>query len=201
MSGQTERTLFPATFADGNPLKPMIKVMMRDLSRPNGQGDGGSMTDDYSIREYRAGDFVAIDELWQTIGLGGRQRGDDEKVVEATIRAGGSLLVLTEEPSGRIIGTSWITHDSRRAYLHHFGIAKSCQGRGLSGLLMDASFRVLKKLGYQVKLEVHRGNTVAIDLYRKNGFEYLGDYDVYIIRDLAAVMEKLGRRISPSRLK
>ena len=154
------------------------------------------MTKEYTVREYRKGDFDAIDELWKGIGLGGRQRGDDERVVESTLAAGGKMLVLIDESSGRIVGTSWITHDSRRSYLHHFGIAKSHQGRGLSKLLMDASFDVLGKLGYQAKLEVHHDNSVAKALYIKHGFEYLGDYDVYIIRDLRAVLKKRDARFS-----
>ncbi len=38
-----------------------------------------------------------------------------------------------------------------------------------------------------VKLEVHRSNKRAIELYKKAGFSYLGDYDVYIIRDATTV--------------
>ena len=159
------------------------------------------MKERYSVRDYRKGDFEAINELWQDIGLGGRQRGDDEKVVEATLAAGGRFLILTEEPAGRIVGTSWITHDSRRSYLHHFGIAKFHQGRGLSKMLMDASFRVFEQLGFQVKLEVHHDNSIAIDLYGKSGFEYLGDYDVYIIRDLQAVITQQGGSSASARGK
>jgi hypothetical protein len=28
---------------------------------------------------------------------------------------------------------------------------------------------------------------VAVELYRKAGFEFLGDYDVYIIRDVQSI--------------
>ncbi len=45
----------------------------------------------------------------------------------------------------------------------------------------------MKAKGYQVKLEVHRSNNVAVELYRKAGFEFLGDYDVYIIRDIQSI--------------
>ncbi len=178
---------------NGDPFEPMIKMVTRTQFRDRRSGLGGNMTKGYAVREYRKGDFDTINELWQGIGLGGRQRGDDEKVVEATLAAGGRFLVLTEEPAGRIVGTAWITHDSRRSYLHHFGIAKSHQGRGLSKPLMDASFHVFEQLGFQAKLEVHHDNSVAIGLYRKNGFEYLGDYDVYIIRDLHAAMRRRGQ--------
>jgi ribosomal protein S18 acetylase RimI-like enzyme len=35
-----------------------------------------------------------------------------------------------------------------------------------------------------VKLEVHQQNIRAIHLYQQAGFQYLGDYDAYIIRDI-----------------
>ena len=44
--------------------------------------------------------------------------------------------------------------------------------------------RFIREKGFQVKLEVHVTNLKAINLYKKYGFEYLGDYKVYIIRDI-----------------
>jgi N6-L-threonylcarbamoyladenine synthase len=69
--------------------------------------------------------------------------------------------------------------------MHHFGILPDFQGLGLSGLLMEASLKFVKRKGCQVKLEVHSSNVKAIHLYKKAGFTPLGDYDVYIIRDIS----------------
>lgn len=88
---------------------------------------------------------------------------------------------------GKICGTCWMTCDGRRIHLHHFGIHPDYQGRKLSWLLLKESFRFIKQKGYQVKLEVNRNNIKAINLYKKAGFNYLGDYDVYIIRDLSVI--------------
>jgi ribosomal protein S18 acetylase RimI-like enzyme len=38
-----------------------------------------------------------------------------------------------------------------------------------------------------IKLEVHKDNVKALGLYKKAGFGYLGDYHVYIIRDISAI--------------
>jgi ribosomal-protein-alanine N-acetyltransferase len=101
---------------------------------------------------------------------------------------GGLMLVMCDDDNEKsIIGTSWITFDGRRLHLHHFGIDPECQGRGLAKELLRESLRFVKETGYQVKLEVHRSNIAAIELYRKAGFEYLGDYDVYIIRDVQSI--------------
>jgi len=44
--------------------------------------------------------------------------------------------------------------------------------------------KLARNKGLQVKLEVHRTNRKAINLYKSEGFQYLGDFDVYIIRDI-----------------
>ncbi len=140
------------------------------------------------IREYHKGDFNAIMNLWMATGLSRPERGDDEATVERSIEMGGRMLVMcTEDPAQKIIGTSWMTFDGRRLHLHHFGIDPAFQGQGLAKGLLRESLRFVKEKGYQVKLEVHRSNKVAVELYRKAGFEFLGDYDVYIIRDTQSI--------------
>jgi ribosomal protein S18 acetylase RimI-like enzyme len=137
-----------------------------------------------TIRDYKPGDFPAIMDLWVATDMGRPERGDDEATVERSIAMGGQMLVMcSDNASGNIIGTSWLTFDGRRLLLHHFGIAPGYQGRGLAKLLLRETLRSVKKKGYQVKLEVHRTNHTAVHLYLRAGFEYLGDYDIYIIRD------------------
>ena len=138
----------------------------------------------FLVRDFVAGDYEAIVSLWESIGLGGRHRGDNEDVILRTLNSGGRMLVLENMLDHRIIGTSWMTVDGRRTYLHHFGIATDWQGRKLGQFLMDATMKVAREIGYQVKLEVHRTNQAAVNLYKKYGFEFLGDYDVYIIRSI-----------------
>lgn len=138
----------------------------------------------FRVRDYQPEDFEKLIRLWEPLGLGGRHRGDDQEVIRRTLSVGGRLLLLEDTSDGAIIGSSWMTVDGRRTYLHHFGIHADYQNRKLGRLLLDESLRVARNIGLQLKLEVHQTNTRAIDLYRKNGFEFLGDYDVYIIRSI-----------------
>lgn len=141
-----------------------------------------------TVRPYSRGDFNGIMELWTDTGLSRPERGDDEAAVERSITLGGSMLVMCDgSAGGNIIGSSWMTFDGRRIHLHHFGITPSYQGRGLSQLLLKESMMFVREKGYQVKLEVHRTNEAAVQLYKKAGFEYLGDYDIYIIRDVQSL--------------
>ncbi len=136
------------------------------------------------IRDYLDSDFEEVVRLWQPLGLGSAQRGDTLEVIRQTIDLGGKFLVMETRLEGKIIGTSWMTIDGRRNYLHHFGIKEEYQGRGLGKMLLNASLDFARERGLQLKIEVHRENKRALDLYTSHGFKYLGDYDVYIIRDI-----------------
>ena len=139
---------------------------------------------DTVITNYSETDFEGLMTLWQATGLGNANRGDDHQVIIRTIDMGGKLLLLKLLPDLKIIGSSWMTTDGRRLFLHHFGILPEFQGKGLANKLMVESMKFARALGQQFKLEVHNANKKAIQLYKKFGFEYLGDYDVYIIRNL-----------------
>jgi [ribosomal protein S18]-alanine N-acetyltransferase len=140
-----------------------------------------------TIRDYRPDDYVAIMEFWVATGLGGQQRGDDQRVIEQSIAMGGKLLVA-EHDDGVLLGTSWMTFDGRRIHLHHVGVLPAYQRRGIGRLLSIASIDFAREKGIQIKLEVHRGNMAAIELYKNLGFNYLGDYDVYIIREFGGYL-------------
>jgi len=141
----------------------------------------------FKVRGYRTGDFAAIQHLWELTGMGSPLRGDNESTIEESLRIGGSFFILEEEKSGIIAGTSWLTYDGRRIMLHHFAVLPEFQGKGLSKVLLSASLKFVREKGCQVKLEVNRSNYKAISLYNKYGFTKLGDYDVYIIRDIHSI--------------
>ena len=141
---------------------------------------------DFAIREYTSGDYDQIQNLWAQTGLGSAARGDNQQIIEHSISMGGRLLVAVLS-TAEIIGTSWMTFDGRRLHLHHFGVSPAYQRKGVGDRLTIESLRFAKQKGYQIKLEVHQSNTPAIALYKKHGFQFLGDYDVYIIRDLNGI--------------
>ena len=136
-----------------------------------------------TIRQYHPGDFEGIMRVWIATDMGRPERGDDVSTIERSLAMGGCMLIMVDGESDNIIGTSWLTFDGRRMYLHHFGILPEFQGRGFSKILLRESLSFVKSKGFQVKLEVSRKNLIALKLYKNAGFTYLGDYDVYIIRN------------------
>ncbi len=140
------------------------------------------MNSDFYFRDYQKGDYKDVMNLWVQLNLGRKERGDNESVILQTIKLGGKFILLCSD--NEIIGTCWLTTDGRRLFLHHFGIKENFQGQGLAHKLLDEAFKYANDLNLQVKLEVRRTNEKAIDLYKNSGFKYLGDYDVYILRDV-----------------
>jgi ribosomal protein S18 acetylase RimI-like enzyme len=128
--------------------------------------------------------FEKVDTFWNDTGLGGTHRGDNLDVILTTIQAGGHLLLMINDKN-EVIGTSWMTSDKRRTYIHHFGIKKEYRRQGLAIKLMNQTMSIANQMGFQIKLEVHRDNIPAINLYKQFGFNYLGEYDILIKRDVA----------------
>ena len=143
------------------------------------------LQDKFIIREYKDVDYEGIVDFWELTGLGAPERGDNKETIEATIRLGGALYVMEEKGTGKLSGTSWMTYDGRRILLHHFGIRPEFQGNGLSKILLQHSLEFVRQKRCQVKLEVQSSNQKAINLYKKFGFRHLGEYDIYILRDIA----------------
>ena len=139
---------------------------------------------DIQVRDYRPGDYNSLLELWKQTDLNQPERADDAQVIERCNAKGGRLLVMEDTGSGRIIGSSWMTWDGRRIYLHHFGILPEYRRRGLGTRLARESLEWIRGTGQQVKLEVHKENHPAKKLYEKLGFFAFRDYDIYMIRDL-----------------
>ncbi len=138
----------------------------------------------YSFKTYKPNYYNEVKALWKSTDLDDEKRGDDELVVLRSIKQGGQLILMIHENSEEIIGTSWITNDGRRLYLHHFCIKPEYQGTQLSKPLLNESILFAKEKNMQIKLEVHEKNNKALNLYSNYGFNNLGDYQVMIIRNI-----------------
>ncbi len=136
------------------------------------------------VRDFRDEDYEQVMEVWIKTGLTRPERGDDLQVIHSTLQRGGRLFVLEDTMVHKVIGTSWITNDGRRLHLQYFGILPQYQGMGLSHLLIRASLSFAHQQGIQIKLEVHKDNIIAKNLYVKWGFKHLGPYEIYILRDV-----------------
>lgn len=134
------------------------------------------------IRDFQPEDHKELFELWEELEMGGEERGDTLEVILETINRGGKLILMEDDEKNILIGSSWMTYDGRRLFLHHFGIKNEYQRKGHGLKLAFASLEFIKLKGQQVKLEVHKDNLAAKSLYEKVGFSAFTDYDIYMIR-------------------
>jgi len=134
------------------------------------------------IRNYKSSDFPQVEALWKETGIYTLERGDTPEVILRCNAQGGKFLIMEEESSSRITGTSWLTWDGRRVLLHHFAILPSRQGQGYGRMLALKSLEFAREKNSPIKLEVHRDNLPAVQLYRSLGFELFDDYEVYMIQ-------------------
>ena len=132
------------------------------------------------IRDYRPEDFIQIKELWKLTNIYVSERGDTPEVIQRCNAMDGKLLVMEDPASGILIGTSWMTYDGRRLFLHHFAINPSHQRKGFGRILAQESLKYAKELGCPVKLEVHNDNQIAIHLYKSLGFIVFEDYTIFM---------------------
>ena len=133
------------------------------------------------IRNYQPGDFPQIEALWRETGIYTVERGDTPEIILRCNTQGGKLLILEDELNSRIVGTSWLTWDGRRVLMHHLAVLTSLQGKGFGRKLAIESLAFAREKESPLKLEVHRDNIPAIQLYKNLGFEVFKDYDVYMI--------------------
>jgi ribosomal-protein-alanine N-acetyltransferase len=141
------------------------------------------------IRDYRPADFPLVEALWKETGIYTTERGDTAEIIIRCNQAGGKFWVLEESSTGLVAGTSWITWDKRRLYLHHFAIRPDLQGKGLGRSLALKSLEFAREKNATMKLEVHQSNHHAIKLYRSLGFKVFKDYDLYMILDPGTAFE------------
>ena len=138
----------------------------------------------FLIRDYQRVDFDGLIKLWTATGIYGPERKDNRESIDKCNIFGGKMLVMEDTKIRNIMGSSWMTVDGRRLYLHHFCILPEYQGQGLGKALGYASLEFIKATGYQTKIEVHKENIRAKNLYEKLGFFSYTDYDIYMMRDV-----------------
>ncbi len=91
-----------------------------------------------------------------------------------------NLLYVAETQEGDIAGYALALIQRRDAKLYSLGVAPSCRGKGLSGLLLEQILHQLVLLGFKrTLLEVRCDNTQAIVLYRKFGFSITKQLDAF----------------------
>lgn len=87
------------------------------------------------------------------------------------------IIVAREAATTRIVGYAILLSrkNSRKMRIYSFGIAAAARQRGVAGKMIQVLEDIVKnKKCTTLTLEVSDGNTAAIALYRKHGFQQYG---------------------------
>ena len=91
-------------------------------------------------------------------------------------RGGSDQLAYTPVTMGTLLGYFVCWTLPNQLHLANFAIHPDHQHRGLGGLLLQALFRLARRLEIAtVELEVRQSNVAAQGLYRRHGFEVVGE--------------------------
>jgi len=126
--------------------------------------------------------FDKLNQLWEITGISNPQRGDTYEAIEKTLQHEGKLITIWH--CEILIGSCWLTSDSRRLYLHHMAVLPGYQNQGIGHQLMAESIRYSTEKQLQLKLEVNESNQSAIHLYQKFGFAFIDHYQTMIRRKI-----------------
>lgn len=106
---------------------------------------------------------------------------DEEKYLDSMLNSTSSVM-LAAKKDGKIVGIASFNGFGKERMKHRGEIAisvlKSQWGRGIGKMLMEAVIKFAKETAKAeiISLEVRSDNEKAIGLYKKFGFEKIGEY-------------------------
>lgn len=131
---------------------------------------------------------------WDSSWPGGFTRGAKETVsqVEEEHRRSRHLAVLAVESDEEFVGYCNLEAQPGQkelAYIGLLGARLSAHGKGVGKLLLREMVRRVTDMGYkQVTLHTWGGNTKAVPLYKKTGFQWIPETDVFMRNFLPAIL-------------
>ena len=131
---------------------------------------------------------------WDSSWPGGFTRGvrmTASHVVEEHRRSR-NLAVLVVESDEEIVGYCNLEAQPGQkelAYIGLLGARLSAHGKGIGKLLLREMVKRITELGYrQLTLHTWAGNTKAVPLYKKTGFQWIPETDVFMRNFLPAIL-------------
>ncbi len=103
-----------------------------------------------AIRRLRLGDYAAIIEVLRVCGLHPRTRGRDSRKNLARQLRSRQTCYLGAFDGGRLVGTVFGTHDTRKGWINRLAVLPEYQRRGIASRLVRECERGLRKYGLEM---------------------------------------------------
>lgn len=125
-------------------------------------------------------DFDTVKELWENAGPGIQLRISDEPEEIRKKTSRDPDLFLVAEIDGKMVGTVIGGFDGRRGMIYHLAVTQDVRERGIGTLLMnEVEFRLKAKGCVRCYLLVTNENTVAMEFYRKRGWQNMDHVQIF----------------------
>lgn len=124
-----------------------------------------------TIRPLRLADYEAIIAVFRVCGLNPRTRGrDSRKAMAAQLRAR-SNVYLGAFDRGRLVGTVFGTHDTRKGWINRLAVLPVYRRRGVAQKLIHAAERGLHDRGIRIYAAlIDRENVPSRTLFTRLGY-------------------------------
>jgi ribosomal protein S18 acetylase RimI-like enzyme len=107
-------------------------------------------TTDVVIRDYEAGDYERILEIWEEGGLPLKPRGRDSRANIAKQVRLAHVCFLVALADGRLIGTVLATHDGRKGWINRLAVEPSSRRRRVGRRLVLEAEKWLAAQGLEI---------------------------------------------------
>ena len=130
------------------------------------------MTQQLTLRTYRADDFPSLLELWSDCDLLRPWNEPQRDIDRCMANPSGTLLVGERGERGGLIASVMVGSDGHRGWLYYLAVAPAEQRRGYGRQLVRAAEDWLAERGVgKVMLMLRPGNRAVIDFYRSVDYE------------------------------
>lgn len=124
------------------------------------------------IRRLRIADYSAVIELLDLVDLHPRVRGRDSRTAFAKQLRSNRTLYFGAFDGGRLVGTVFGTHDTRKGWINRLSVHPDYRGRGIARRLVRECERGFRSQGIGIFAAlIERENEASLDVFRKLGYD------------------------------
>jgi ribosomal protein S18 acetylase RimI-like enzyme len=126
---------------------------------------------DISIRKFLIEDYNDVISLWEQAGLPFRPKGRDSKDKIANELNKPTAVFLVAVMNGKIIGTSFGTHDGRKGWINRVAVKKGFHKKGIARLLVIETEKQLFQKGIEIiACLIEDWNDTSMEAFKKMGY-------------------------------
>jgi hypothetical protein len=126
------------------------------------------------IREFIAGDYDRVMELWAEGGLPLKPEGRDSRanIISQVGFPNIRFLVAEEAEKGRVVGTVLATHDGRKGWINRLAVDASLRRRGIGARLVREAESWLATQGMDIlACLIEADNALSMAVFEKLGYQ------------------------------